>query len=545
MEEQEIDEFGAHFDEASRNFRSKSTTTMATTMKSSIKVLYCGVCSLPIEYCIEVGDSFEECSKWLRENHLNIYLSERENLLLESRYKWLGTLSILPFEILFEQIIPMLTFQSKLALRSTCKRFLAEINKRCDLKMYIRISILELQPVVKSSPPTNISPTTSINNINNSLLSPKQTNMNGQTTSPPSSKVISHSLLNAALLSASKAPAGFSNNSKKNEQQQQQNVQYDLGFQTPSKTEISNNITIPHPNFSNPFLKAPLTPPNFSRSSSPIAPTFPRIKQSGGSPKGYHLILRQLRSAKTPIELIEIAVDNTHKWHWTLGSNFLRLLPRKLLKTLSISKVFLSSMNGIPPCITSLILKEVSLPKTTWALKLPNLRNLEILHCTGVVIKDIVQYFPKTLESFNTDVPLTALDFSLMPSGLKSLQVAYIPTTILSLNSESDASNSASSSTPKIMKPPLMNLKRLTISGALFRDDDLALFPQRFPELEHLAIGGSISDKALALLSPKLLSATIWSWEFTAEAQKFIPQSIPTVVLKLSFLYQIIYSRSP
>lgn len=37
-----------------------------------VKVLYCGVCSLPAEYC-EFGPDFEKCKPWLIQNATGLY----------------------------------------------------------------------------------------------------------------------------------------------------------------------------------------------------------------------------------------------------------------------------------------------------------------------------------------------------------------------------------------------------------------------------------------------------------------------------------------
>ncbi len=37
-----------------------------------VKVLYCGVCTLPVEYC-EFGKTLKQCKKWLMENHPKEY----------------------------------------------------------------------------------------------------------------------------------------------------------------------------------------------------------------------------------------------------------------------------------------------------------------------------------------------------------------------------------------------------------------------------------------------------------------------------------------
>ncbi|VEU20674.1 DEKNAAC101574 [Brettanomyces naardenensis] len=39
-------------------------------MPEPIHVLYCGVCSLPVEYC-EFGKTFKKCKQWLQENNPN------------------------------------------------------------------------------------------------------------------------------------------------------------------------------------------------------------------------------------------------------------------------------------------------------------------------------------------------------------------------------------------------------------------------------------------------------------------------------------------
>jgi len=45
--------------------------------KGGLEVLYCGICSLPPEYC-EFGPSFEKCKPWLIENVPDLYPNLKE-----------------------------------------------------------------------------------------------------------------------------------------------------------------------------------------------------------------------------------------------------------------------------------------------------------------------------------------------------------------------------------------------------------------------------------------------------------------------------------
>lgn len=54
----------------------------------AVKVLYCGVCGLPAEYC-EFGPEFEKCKPWLIQNAPDIY----PDLLKETRSKEVGEVS--------------------------------------------------------------------------------------------------------------------------------------------------------------------------------------------------------------------------------------------------------------------------------------------------------------------------------------------------------------------------------------------------------------------------------------------------------------------
>ncbi|KAJ3694088.1 hypothetical protein LUZ60_009568 [Juncus effusus] len=45
---------------------------MAAEKPEPVKVLYCGVCGLPAEYC-EFGPDFEKCKPWLRSHAPNLY----------------------------------------------------------------------------------------------------------------------------------------------------------------------------------------------------------------------------------------------------------------------------------------------------------------------------------------------------------------------------------------------------------------------------------------------------------------------------------------
>jgi len=45
----------------------ESTPTMIDTSKP-ILVLYCGICTMPVEFC-EFGTCADQCKEWLAENH--------------------------------------------------------------------------------------------------------------------------------------------------------------------------------------------------------------------------------------------------------------------------------------------------------------------------------------------------------------------------------------------------------------------------------------------------------------------------------------------
>uniref|UniRef100_A0A0D9UXW5 Translation machinery-associated protein 22 n=1 Tax=Leersia perrieri TaxID=77586 RepID=A0A0D9UXW5_9ORYZ len=53
---------------------------MAAEKSAPVRVLYCGVCGLPAEYC-EFGPDFERCKPWLRANAAGVY---PEDLLVSS-----------------------------------------------------------------------------------------------------------------------------------------------------------------------------------------------------------------------------------------------------------------------------------------------------------------------------------------------------------------------------------------------------------------------------------------------------------------------------
>lgn len=48
---------------------------MAADKPAPVRVLYCGVCGLPAEYC-EFGPDFERCKPWLRANAPGVYPDE-------------------------------------------------------------------------------------------------------------------------------------------------------------------------------------------------------------------------------------------------------------------------------------------------------------------------------------------------------------------------------------------------------------------------------------------------------------------------------------
>jgi hypothetical protein len=45
---------------------------MAAEKPAPVRVLYCGVCGLPAEYC-EFGPDFERCKPWLRAHAPGVY----------------------------------------------------------------------------------------------------------------------------------------------------------------------------------------------------------------------------------------------------------------------------------------------------------------------------------------------------------------------------------------------------------------------------------------------------------------------------------------
>ncbi|ESZ90503.1 RNA-binding protein [Sclerotinia borealis F-4128] len=47
-------------------------TTVAPTEPQSRNIVYCGVCSLPPEYC-EYGGTVKKCQEWLEKKHSNMY----------------------------------------------------------------------------------------------------------------------------------------------------------------------------------------------------------------------------------------------------------------------------------------------------------------------------------------------------------------------------------------------------------------------------------------------------------------------------------------
>ncbi|KAA1466628.1 density-regulated protein DRP1 [Dentipellis sp. KUC8613] len=55
-----------------------------------LQVLYCGVCTFPVEYC-EFGSSFTKCKEWLQSEHPDIYPKYYSDEALQAK---LGTLSL-------------------------------------------------------------------------------------------------------------------------------------------------------------------------------------------------------------------------------------------------------------------------------------------------------------------------------------------------------------------------------------------------------------------------------------------------------------------
>ncbi|KAE9407692.1 density-regulated protein DRP1, partial [Gymnopus androsaceus JB14] len=55
-----------------------------------VQVLYCGVCSFPLEYC-EFGASLTRCKEWLHDNHLEAYNKYYSEEALQAK---IGTLSL-------------------------------------------------------------------------------------------------------------------------------------------------------------------------------------------------------------------------------------------------------------------------------------------------------------------------------------------------------------------------------------------------------------------------------------------------------------------
>lgn len=43
-----------------------------------VTVLYCGICTLPVEYC-EFGKPFRKCKTWLEENHHDVFVNMYES----------------------------------------------------------------------------------------------------------------------------------------------------------------------------------------------------------------------------------------------------------------------------------------------------------------------------------------------------------------------------------------------------------------------------------------------------------------------------------
>jgi hypothetical protein len=58
-----------------------TTFAQAGPSTKPLNVLYCGVCSLPVEYC-EFGSSFSKCKAWLEEE------DEQEYRRLYSEGEW-------------------------------------------------------------------------------------------------------------------------------------------------------------------------------------------------------------------------------------------------------------------------------------------------------------------------------------------------------------------------------------------------------------------------------------------------------------------------
>ncbi|CAO2199393.1 unnamed protein product, partial [Urochloa humidicola] len=54
---------------------SPTAAAMAAEKPAPVRVLYCGVCGLPAEYC-EFGPDFERCKPWLREHAPGVYPDE-------------------------------------------------------------------------------------------------------------------------------------------------------------------------------------------------------------------------------------------------------------------------------------------------------------------------------------------------------------------------------------------------------------------------------------------------------------------------------------
>ncbi|GBB89967.1 hypothetical protein RclHR1_16810005 [Rhizophagus clarus] len=46
--------------------------TPTTSVSTSVQVIYCGVCSLPPEYC-EYGPTLSKCKEWLQERHSELF----------------------------------------------------------------------------------------------------------------------------------------------------------------------------------------------------------------------------------------------------------------------------------------------------------------------------------------------------------------------------------------------------------------------------------------------------------------------------------------
>ena len=54
---------------------SREPAAMAAEKPAPVRVLYCGVCGLPAEYC-EFGPDFERCKPWLRAHAPGVYPDE-------------------------------------------------------------------------------------------------------------------------------------------------------------------------------------------------------------------------------------------------------------------------------------------------------------------------------------------------------------------------------------------------------------------------------------------------------------------------------------